>query len=678
MIKYFKYIILAIIVGSSLMFSGCSYTWLFHNNNSDDTNTTDYSRDPYQEPDKDPLTYDGDTPTFDPLEYFDNTLGLKVCYDASDYIIDITNDINFSQVFSLLEQKIGNDGADFDYTEFLTNYPLIIIDENYISRVMFIINIIEQYKSLAELILTEIWADYGLGIETNTILSNAFYGDYSFVNAIEPNESNNSNINYSKYSYTNIINVPNPDYYPDGPEALIEEENFSEYQTLTIDLDENEIVSEGYSWRFNTLTEGDVVDEIEIDNPYYYPTHEINTLVEGHLFSYEKIYIQAIYYSDGIEYQISYTESEELDKGEELNKFIEKYKDYYALKIMQYLTDEYEGISASENFTVNSNDFIELIQAFVENINVLGDFETTDDVFYEMMINEIVGSEAVNYNSQLSTSDERFINFYIEIQEIALKFMQLHVEYESNSSNILIDSDGEYSFEYFTVVQNVEYKDYSIAELVGETEVNIETVTNEDESDIVEDDDFYVDTENILSVVIMMKETEDKQYFTNFMILLLSLNNDLNIETFARYVLDGSELIFEQIDYEALLNGDDGHFNGTLAQLLNGEDGIITVDYMNNATLSIDGDTFPDTDTLSEDVYTNSFVNNLVATFSTHANTLNFGQIYKYDSQSGVYYYNDEDENCDFIEFLFKTSSNTESNYLKWTFSLLSLMIDSE
>ena len=703
----FKVIILSLIITlTATLFSGCD-TWTFENTASPPppfttgTVVTDKENDPNFKPSDEDLV--GEDGKYDDSKMYDFLDGIKFAYDGKDYKLATLKDVNFAVTYSRVSEYLSSYNT-IDPKKFAENNSELGVDATYISRVVWLYNYINQYKTLSKMILTKLCENYAFGLE-NFNINNNLYGVLNYGSSIiEDNGDYKTNLNAMNcgvYEVGNNISIPN-DYVGLG-EAIYDNGNinidFNNQSFIDFEF-ANVIPTKAYFFALTNKT-GDYNFSMTIDNPYYdidnivnkqtipnpeYDENDPNSqetidnpkYIENHILGLSELTIVGKVDDYGaIAYKLGFAQIETPDATEFTNDYIESYSNYLALKLLEshLLLDEYVG----KPIDVSDELFFEHYETWSQNIGKLGFDEIIFDedenqydiveLFVECVDNYVVGEFALGADAIANEFSRDLDNNVAQIVADCVCAKVVNGE-----SGFYFDAEnGE---PYFVEVYNIEWKDYSAEEIF---DITINEEEQVDTSAELEDKYVFFEDETIYSIVFMLKEDYEPVVMQSLILMFLAPYNDLSIEMNFRYIKNGESKIDEKVDYSLKSPEDDDFqinntFTGELSKYDGGE---LTMDNTEDCIFALEDYNIPKLNTIkNQELLIEKFKNNLK---SEEINSLNasLGNLrYAFDSDKNMFYYNEKSTECDFVELNFITSSEVKNAILKLRLTLYDIYFD--
>ena len=256
-LKFKGFLLSIVVIITTTMFCGCDL-W---SNETTPTRppittgviTNDKENDPnFNESNEDLVEEDGVVDESQLYEFLD---GIKFAYDGKSHKLDVLNDAKFDAVYNRVSTYL-EDNVTIDSQKFIESNAELGVDATYISRVVWLYNYINEYKTLARMILTNLSKVYGYGIGDNYIQQNNLYGNlYYLPYEIEDNgdfTSYKNAINAGVYEVSPTLIALNPyfgmgDAVFDNGESYIDFNN-SEYIDFDLGVD---VPSKVYSFIYS-------------------------------------------------------------------------------------------------------------------------------------------------------------------------------------------------------------------------------------------------------------------------------------------------------------------------------------------------------------------------------------------------------------------------------------------
>ena len=555
--------------------------------------------------------YTVDPVGLDETAFYEKTLdGLKISYDSSAHILQTLSNVRFNQTIDRLQTALPSAYVDFNIKAFVDANPDLGVNATYVSRVLLINNIVEQYKALSQNMLIASLGEWGYGYPLDMESYNPYYRNFNFGDAVYPSATlenpfatNYDAINKSTYGQASIFAVPNPNYnttkqaeFYDGMTTV----DVNALVNLEFNLGAIALPTAMSPWLLNLLGaehgiyKNGVVVAHEWANPYYDPTNEIfsATILDGggmpianpnyqpnHLFGHENIALIGYLLPDGmVEYELVFDYNnnagnayfEYPSMADYISKYLNSYTNILALRLMETHVGVY-GTSAAYSGSIlelTNSAFYAMIPRFVANIGKLGFDEQLLDPFYDegsgfaqqtvdladlfttCILETVVGATALGVDATLDPATN--------MDPVTSTWFK---NYEERVGE-LVSKYLHMSVEYEDVLGTIVAKEYD--ELAHALEP-IETKTPKYDyytsihfiewadyriSDIVGvKDDFVLPTEKFYSVVFMPKENlEETKQFMDATFLFVANHNELHVDMYFRYVVAGQEVIFEKVD----------------------------------------------------------------------------------------------------------------------------------
>ena len=715
-------IITMLIISIAVAFSGCSLSDFGSSKEGSDSGVPTIDGGIVVYPNGDRVggsKFDDDEDIIDTTSYYDSLLGVKVAYDGSANSLELMQDAKFEAVYSRVSEYLETN-ATIDFAKFIESNTELGVDETYISRVVWLYNYANQYRTLAHLILTDLVKNYGLGIENDYVLNNNLYGSikYSAFTITDNGDykSHKNAINANVTATTNEIYVENPYYllgtavykYQDGTEI--------DFNTMTtIDFELTTLVpSEVYSFLCN-LNNSNPTFTFTIDNPYYDPNNIVNQkkiddgsdtgtkidnpeYIPNHIFSMKEISFVGNVQMDGsVKYTIGTSEITTMSTSEFLNQYLQNYSNYLALKLLEAHTFAETTYSESPEL-VDDNAFLTHYENWLNYQGKLGFEENfydaknaeynTVEKFAEVVEKYIVGTSIIEKDENAGEYSKDIKN---TVKQSVLD--SINAKISKNTDNFVLDADN--GTIYFQEVHCIEYKDYSAKELfnikddqaqasnISARNISANSVGDCDiQLDIGDDESLVLPEENYYSVVVMLKQGTSASTMQELLTLFWAKNNDINISMGYRYVLEGKNKIFADVDYSITPTSSESEdsvineFTGKVEKYTEQE---FTTDFANKNSFSLEDYNTPQINTLkNKEVTLSKFTNNFVAINAIMQNISSIA--YAFDSQLNYYYYTESSTDCDYVEALFRASlpdTASEADTLTYSLAFLDIVLES-
>jgi len=714
-------IIAMLITAIALAFSGCSFPTVNNGSGGSSGNNTIggggfilYPDNKRGEDSKQDIGKDG----VDISACYENLLGIKVAYDGTAHTAEILQDEKFDATYNRVSEYLKTN-ATLNPTAFVKSNAELGVDETYISRTVWIYNFVNQYRALARLILADLSKNYGLGIDEGLVINNNLYGsvEYSAYTISDNGDytSNKNAINANVTVTTTTLTAENP-FAGKGTAEF----NGVDFNTATtIDFETSTPVpSKAYPFLCNLNSSG-VAFVVTMDNPYYDPTNIVNqpTIDDGtgtqianpdyianHILSMQKVSFVGSVNTDGtVTYTIGTGTISAPTANEFLTQYVDKFTNYLALKLLETHTfaqttfdgtpDDVDEIALFEHYEnwLTYHGKLGFDEKFYDSNNLEYD---TVEMFAQTVEKYIVGDDVL-------TADEYAGEYSKDIKNAVKQsvFDSITAKMSKNTDNFEFDNDNGAT--YFKTVYCIEYKDYSTKELFNlkdkDSDENAESANsvraqnvsaqNVGDCDItvdVGDDDILVlPQENYYSIVIMFKQGADPCIMQGIVTVFWAKNNDINIAMGYRYVLEGKNKIFADVDYsvEPPETEDENEriqneFTGTVTKY-DGEQ--LTLEVSDKNSFSVEDYNTPDINTIkNKEITLTNFTNNFVATTATMQNVSNIA--YAFDAEHNYYYYAESSADCDFVELTLRaslTDNATDADTLPYSLVFLEAIIDS-
>lgn len=708
----FKVIIMSLICTlTATLFSGCD-TWSFDNTATPPpittgTVVTDKENDPNFKPSDEDLV--GEDGKVDDSQMYDFLDGIKFSYDGKQYKLNTLNDTNFEVTYSRVATYLSQNNT-IDCIEFAKNNSELNVDATYISRVVWLYNYVNQYKTLASMILTKLSENYAFGLE-NFSLNNSLYGVLNYENnEIEDNGDYKTNLNAMNcgvYEVGNSISIPNA--YAGQGEAIFDDGNiYVDFNTQSnIDFEfATAIPTKAYFFALNQKI-GEYNFVMTIENPYYDSDNIVNKTtipnpnyddtdpnspetianpdyIENHILGLSELTIVGKVDDYGeIAYELGTTQIDNPNPTDFTNQYIQSYANYLALKLLEahLFIDEYVG----QPNEVNDAYFFEHYETWSQNVGYFGFDEIIFDedeneyslieLFADCVKNYVIGEFALEEDANAGEFSRDLEN---NITQIVTDCINAKVVGEENAFSF----DAENGQPYFVKVYNIEWKDYSAEELfdiVTDEEESGEAQSNEEENSEPEDKFEFFTDEIVYSVVFMLKEEYEPVVMQSLLLMLLAPDNDLNVEMNFRYIKNGESKIDEKIDYSLMPPEEDEYqikntFTGILTKYDGGE---LTMENTEDDIFALEDYNIPKLNTIkNQEILIEKFVNNLKSSVNNSLNASLGNLRYDFDSEKNMFYYNEKSTDCDFVELNFATTSEIENASLKLRLTLYDIYFD--
>ena len=708
----FKVIIMSLICTlTATLFSGCD-TWSFDNTATPPpittgTVVTDKENDPNFKPSDEDLV--GEDGKVDDSQMYDFLDGIKFSYDGKQYKLNTLNDTNFEVTYSRVATYLSQNNT-IDCIEFAKNNSELNVDATYISRVVWLYNYVNQYKTLASMILTKLSENYAFGLE-NFSLNNSLYGVLNYENnEIEDNGDYKTNLNAMNcgvYEVGNSVSIPNA--YAGQGEAIFDDGNiYVDFNTQSnIDFEfATAIPTKAYFFALNQKI-GEYNFVMTIENPYYDSDNIVNKTtipnpnyddtdpnspetianpdyIENHILGLSELTIVGKVDDYGeIAYELGTTQIDNPNPTDFTNQYIQSYANYLALKLLEahLFIDEYVG----QPNEVNDAYFFEHYETWSQNVGYFGFDEIIFDedeneyslieLFADCVKNYVIGEFALEEDANAGEFSRDLEN---NITQIVTDCINAKVVGEENAFSF----DAENGQPYFVKVYNIEWKDYSAEELfdiVTDEEESGEAQSNEEENSEPEDKFEFFTDEIVYSVVFMLKEEYEPVVMQSLLLMLLAPDNDLNVEMNFRYIKNGESKIDEKIDYSLMPPEEDEYqikntFTGILTKYDGGE---LTMENTEDDIFALEDYNIPKLNTIkNQEILIEKFVNNLKSSVNNSLNASLGNLRYDFDSEKNMFYYNEKSTDCDFVELNFATTSEIENASLKLRLTLYDIYFD--
>ena len=719
-------IIAMLISAIAVVFSGCSLPNLSSGGGNAGGNNTIgggglviYPDGKHNEDSKQDIGKDG----IDISACYDNLLGIKVAYDGSAHTVETLKDSKFQATYARVSDYLKSHST-LVATDFVKNNAELSVDETYISRVVFIYNYVNQYRALARLILADLAKNYGLGINDGLILNNNLYGNVAYsAYEIADNgdyKTNKNAINASVTATTTTFVVENTFrtrgeaiFDKDGAYVDFNSANTIEFTTPT------PVPSEAYPFLRN-LNDSGTAFVITIDNPYYDSSNIVNQItttddagntinnpqyIEGHILGMSTISFVGSLNADGnVSYSIG-TGTTTLPSADEfLNHYVDRFANYLALKLLEAHTfagtlfdgnpedvDETIFFDYYENW-LSTRGKLGFDEKFYDSNNIEYD---TVETFAEIVEKCIVGEDVIAVDDT-ATEYGRDIKNTVK-QSV---FDSITAKMSKNGDNYVFDSENGTT--YFQTIYCIEYKDYSTEELfnIKGSDTNNTNDTNNANNvraqnatannvgdcditvDVGDDDILVLPEENYYSIVVMLKQGADPCLMQGMMTLFWAKNNNLDLAMGYRYVIEGKNKIYADVDYSLEppeVEGEESVKNEFTGQLEKYDGENLTMDVANKITFALEDYNTPKIDTIkNKEITLSKFTNNFVATNATMQNISRIA--YAYDSEMKYYYYVESSSDCDFVELALRATLCEDANdtdTLPFSIVIMETIIDS-
>ncbi len=709
-----------VVIFIGTMFAGCdSWSWNYNNTRppiTTGTNPTDKNNDPNFSESNEDLVDDDDM--IDESAIYEFLDGVKFAYDGKAHKIETLNDTRFEAVYDRVSQYLTTNNT-IDSATFAENNSELGVDATYISRVVWLYNYVNQYKSLARIILTKVAETYGYGIGTDYVQNNNLYGQlYYDQYEIEDNgdyTTYKNAINAGVYEVSNTITTDNP-YNGLGNAIFDDGSNYVDFNTQSyIDFELSiDVPVSAYYFAMNLNDEGSYF-VVTTENPYYDPSNIVNQptipnpdydpsnpdssqtianpeYIEGHILGMSEISFLGIVDSDGnVTYEIGSTQIEEPDANDFIQNYISTYENYLALKLLEThikTNNVYEG----DYINVTDLDLLALYEdwsmqighlGFSENFYDLNDNEyNTLDEFTQVVYDNVVGQDTLDFDADAGIYSRDIENNIAQIVNDSL-YAKVTNDYD------YFVFDYENGQDFFVNVYNIEWKDYTVEEIFDTSSPTEEENANSnnlislyaddpldypsgppiDSGEGYEDKIVYLPDEIVYSIVVMLKPDYEPVVMQSIMLMMLAPYSELDVELSFRYVKNGEEKIFSPIDYslkdEASEDGDyvvNGTFDGHLPQY-DGEE--LSLETADNYLFALEDYNTPELNTIrNQEILLEQFENNLASNYAQSLNASLGANRYAYSQELQTYYYNESGENCDYVEMNFHTTALTEDEAL--------------
>ncbi len=720
-------IIAMLITAIAVVFSGCSLPTLSGGGSTSSGNNTIggggfilYPDGKRTEDSKQDIGKDG----VDLSAAYENLLGIKVAYDGSAHTAETLKDEKFEATYNRVSEHLKTN-TTLDPAEFVKANAELGVSETYISRTMWIYNYINQYRALARLILADLSKNYGLGIDDGLVLNNNLYGSIEY-NALaitdDGNYTSNKNIiNANVTETTTTLTAENP-FVGRGEAVFDNSGTYVDFNTATtVDFEmPNPVPSKAYSFLCN-LNSSNATFVFTINNPYYDPSNIVNQptkideetgdqvanpdYIENHILSMQTISFVGSINADGsVTYTIGEGALTEPTANEFLTQYVDKFANYLALKLLETHIfaqttfdgnpEEVDDIAFFEHYEnwLAYQGKLGFDEKFFDSNNIEYD---TVEMFAKVVEKYIVGEDVI-------AADETAGEYSKDIKNTVKQsvFDSITAKMSKNTDNLVFDNDNGET--YFQTVYCVEYKDYSAKELFNlkDNDKNANNANNIASSvraqnvsansvgdcditvDVGDDDILILPEENYYSFVIMLKQGTDPCIMQGLMMLFWQKNNDINIDMGYRYVLEGKNKIFANVDYTIEPpetdeeEGVKNEFNGKLEKY-DGEQ--LTLDAANKMSFALEDYNTPQIDTIkNREITLSKFANNFAATTATMQNISRIA--YSFDTTLNYYYYIESSADCDFVEVTLRatlTDNASETDNLPFSLVFMETVLDS-
>ena len=487
----------------------------------------------------------------------------------------------------------------------------------------------------------DLYVDFPLSFD---VPSRAYYFAMN-LNSADPSQTTaffvitDANPYYDPDNLVNQPTIPNPDYDPDNPDS----------------------------------------GEEYIDNTSYYP---------GHILGQEEVSFVGTVDSDGnISYELGTAETVLVEPNAFIDQYVEAYTNYLALKLLETHL-KVNSAYAGEYADVTYLDLLSLYEQWSAQIGSLGFAETyadefgqkfdTLEQFTQCVLDNVVGQDTIDADYSAGEYSRDLENGVAQIVADAMGAQVSAVGEGEDAHFVFVDENGQ---PLFASVNNVEWKDYSLQELFvlstdseegGEQGAQNLQASNVDDPltypegpDLTPDEPYedtfiYLPDEHIYSIVFMLKPDYEPMVMQLLMLIVLSPYSDLDVDLLFRYVKGGEEQIFEKIDYTIQnTSSEDGGYdlnNTFTGHLPKFEDEELTLDNSDDYIFALDEYNTPSINTIrNQEILLERFTNNLASAYSQALNVSFGADRYAYSEELDTYYYNEADENCDFVEINFCT-----------------------
>ena len=694
----FKTILLSItIIITALMFGGCDL-WSYENTATrppitDGVTTTDKNNDSnFDESDEDLVDDDALVDSSQLYEFLD---GVKVAYDGTENKLELLNETNFYQVFDEVANYL-NDNTTIDCQKFVDENSYLNVNADFVSRVVWLYNYVNEYKTLARMILTSLAQNYGYGIDENFYLFNNLYNNLYYYPS-EVLERNKNTINAGVYETTNSITVENT--FAGLGEAIYKDEtgneiNFNTASTITFNLF-TAVPSKAYKFLCNLgNNDGDFVFVVE--NPYYDSNYTIDNpnYIPNHILSWTEVSFVGKIADDGtVNYALgSASTTNEPLPNDFANDYVDTFDDYLALRLLETHLKTQETYNGEDYELIDYMYLLDLYESWSNQVNKFGFDETffdengveynTIEEFTDCVIYNIVGENTINLDNNAGAYSRDLYNNIAQIVSDCV-----------NAKVVFTEQDGGYySFDYengqnyFMEVFNIEVQDYTAEQLfnsnAGKDGGDETQNANSEQDEEYQDNIFYLPDEEIYSIVVMLKPDFEPVVMQSIMLMMLAPNNELDVELSFRYVVSGQEKIYDKIDYQAQSTPSDSEWDEELGEDILGDQEItisnsfdghlpkydgqeVSMEFADQCLFVLENYNTPNINTIkNQEILIEKFENNLKSPYANSLNVALKGNVYKYNSEFNNYYYNETAENCDFVEINFNTIVEVE-DYLK-------------
>lgn len=695
----FKTIILTVLITFvGFMFSGCD-TWSSNYSNTQPpitsgTHPKDTTKDPnFDESNEDLVKDEGKV---DESALYDFLAGIKFAYDGTQHKLDTIASPRFQATYAKVDNYLKTHQT-IDCKAFATENNELQVDATFVSRTVWVYNYVNQYRALANIILTKYAQVYGYGIADGYSISNNLYGTLNFeTNSVEVDENfvgNKGAINAGVYQTTNTFETDNP-YYGLG-EATFGGVNFNDVSVISFDLGKA-VPSKAYKFALNLSTD-DAQFVMTAVNPYYDPSNIVNqptipdpddstqtianpNYIPNHILGKSELSFVGIMDASG---SISYTLATGSVTVPEANEFAsayaEKFSDYLALRLLEahlQASNTYDG----EYNNVYLGNFLSHYDAWTQQVNKFGFDEqartadgtafTLADAVLDAVATYVVGLDTLDADDSAGAYSRDLRN------------MTAQIVADSLSAKTTKSEDGSFYFDsengtpYFVTVYNIEYKDYSTEELFGVA--NAEDTPSESarageggdsagDASAEEDDIRFFADEVIYSAVIMLKPDYEPVVMQSICLLMLAPYCDVDVELAFRYVKNGEQIINSKIDYSIkneATDDDEYVINNEFEGHLEKYDGQeLTMEFADKCIFALEDYNTPGIDKLkNKEVLLEAFKNNLASDFASALFASDGDARYAYDAEKGTYYYNDVATGCDYVELNFVTTARADGS----------------
>ena len=648
---------------------------------------------------------------------YDNLLGIKVSYDGSAHTVETLKDSKFQVTYDRVSEYLKTN-QNIVVADFVKNNAELNVDETYISRVVFIYNYVNQYRALARLILADLAKNYGLGIDDGLILNNNLYGNVAY-NAYEiPDngdyKTNKNAINASVTETTTSIRAINP--FKSCGEAVYDKDgtyvDFNSADTIEFATD-TPVPSVAYPFLRN-LNDTGAAFVITMNNPYYDRDNIVNQLtiideetgetvanpqyIEGHILGMSTISFIGSLNTDGsVSYEIGTGAIALPTANDFLNQYVDKYANYLALKLLEAHTFA-ETLFDGNAEDVDETAFFEHYENWLNTQGKLGfeeKFFDSNNIEYDAAESFAAVVEKYIVGENVIAADETATEYTKDLKNTVKQSVLDSIIAKMSKNDDVFVFDADNGETYFKTVYCVEYKDYSTEELFNIKKSDSEqassvraqnAASNADDCDItvdVGDDDILVlPEENYYSIVVMLKQGADPCLMQGMMTLFWAKNNNLDLAMGYRYVLEGKNKIYADVDYSLEppeVEGEESVKNEFTGKLEKYDGEQLTMDAANKMAFALEDYNTPKIDTVkNKEITLSKFTNNFGAASATMQNISRIA--YAYDAEMKYYYFVESSTDCDYVEIALRATlceDAVDIDTLPFSIVIMETIIDS-